>query len=196
MRSRHSLARHAADWCMRRRRTACERLVVRRPSGIEIRARPVSDRRGVGDETDALAPVVQLVARWLEREAEPRLRAEIEDDLMRRAGRRPSDCAAEAAVDRPREWTAENSLDPGMTTNDLGKGSTAAEAGSVHPFYASHKGRMVHQDQGRPIRRSREGVIVPLQPLRTQEAAAFARDQSVEPDDAQRIAFDHVVDDA
>src|SRR5712671_890557 len=164
MPSRHSRARHAVDWCMRRRRTACDPLVGHRLSGIEIRAGPVSDRCGVSDETDALMPIVKLVAGWLEREAEPRLGVEIEDDLMCRAWRRPGDCAGKAAVDRAMEMTAENSLDLGVAADDLGKASTAGEAGPVHPGDASHEGRMVHQDQGRPIRRSREGVTDPSQP--------------------------------
>ena len=103
MPSRRSLARRAAASSMRRRRTGCSSAPISSVAGllrVEIGAGPVSDRCRVGDETDALAPVVELVAGRLEREAEPRLGAEIENDLMRRARRRPGNRAGKAAFDR------------------------------------------------------------------------------------------------
>ena len=139
---------------------------------------------------------MQLIAGRFQGEAEPRLGAEIERDLMRRARRGPGDRAGKAALDRAMKMAAENSLDLRVAADDLGKGRTAAEPGAVHPGDPGHKRRMVHQYQGGPIRRLREGVVDPAQPVGTEEPAAFARHQGVERDDAHRVVVDHIVEEA
>jgi hypothetical protein len=65
----------------------------------------------MSDETGVLAPVVKLVARRLEREADPHIGAQIEDDLMRGARSCPGDRAGKAAFDRAMEMPAKDSFD-------------------------------------------------------------------------------------
>lgn len=64
-------------------------------------------------EPNPLAPVVELIAGRLECEAEPRLGAEIEDDLVRGARSGPGDRTGKAAFDRTMKMPAEDSLDLG-----------------------------------------------------------------------------------
>jgi len=52
---------------------------------------------------------------------------------------------------------------------------------------------MVHHYQTGLIRRLREHVIEPAQPIRTQLATPFAGDQGVEPDDPQWVIIDHII---
>ncbi len=71
------------------------------------------------DEPNPLAPVVELIAGRFEREAEPRLGAEIEDNLMRSARSGPGDRSGKAAFDRTMKMPAEDALDLGVTPNDF-----------------------------------------------------------------------------
>jgi len=79
----------------------------------------------MGDEP-AILPHMQLVPGWLEIEAQPRLGAEIEADLVRRARRRAGDGAGKAPVDRAVQMAAEDALCT-LYTSDA-----AAELISVH----------------------------------------------------------------
>jgi hypothetical protein len=56
---------------------------------------------------------MELIAGRLERKAEPRPGAEIEDDLMRRARSCPCDRAGKAGFDRTMKMPAQDSLDLG-----------------------------------------------------------------------------------
>src|SRR5580704_10633136 len=105
----------------------------------------------MSDEPDPLAPVVKLIAGRLEREAEPRLGAEIEDDLMRGARSGPSDRTGKTAFDRTMKMPAEDSLDLGVTPNDLGETGAVGEPGLIHPADSGQKWRMMHQHQSGPI---------------------------------------------
>src|SRR5438128_7636452 len=107
------------------------------------------------DEPDPFAPIVELAAGRLEGETEPRLGAEVEDDLMRRARSRPGNRTGKPAFDRSMEVAAKDSLHLGVASNDLGKGRAAAEPGLVHPADSGQKRRMMHQHQSGPLRRSR-----------------------------------------
>src|SRR5947207_6932133 len=147
-------------------------------------------------EPDPLAPVVELIAGRLEREAEPRLGAKIEDDLMRGAWSGAGDRTGEAAFDWTMKMAAEDSLYLRMTPNDLGETGAVGEPGLIHPADSGQKWRMMHQDQSGPILRPREDAIEPPQPLRAQGPAALARHQRIEPDDAQRVILDRVVEES
>lgn len=81
-----------------------------------------------------------------------------------------------------------------MTPNDLGETGAVGEPGLIHPDDSGQKWRMMHQHQSGPILRRREDVIEPPQPFRTQSPASFARHQRIEPDDAQRVVLDRVVE--
>jgi len=128
---------------------------------VEIRSRPISDACRVRDKTGVFAPVVDPVAGRLEREADPCVRAEIEDDLMRRAGSGAGDRTGKAAFDRTMEMPAKDALDLRVAANDLGKGGTAAESEPVHSGDSGHEGRMMHKHQGGPIRRFCESAVDP-----------------------------------
>jgi hypothetical protein len=88
----------------------------------------------MSDETGVLAPVVKLVARRLEREADPHIGAQIEDDLMRGARSCPGDRAGKAAFDRAMEMPAKYSFDLRVSAYDLRKsGATGSLQNSGAP---------------------------------------------------------------
>src|ERR1700680_3921489 len=145
-------------------------------------------------EPNTLAPVVELIAGRLEREAEPRLGAEIEDDLMRGARSCPRDRAGKAAFDGTMKMPAEDSLDLGVTPDDVGESGAVGEPRLIHPADSGQERRMVHQHQSGPMWRCRKDLIEPPQPFRTQSPAALPRHQRIEPDDAQRVVLDRVVE--
>src|SRR5689334_18545979 len=118
------------------------------------------------DEPHALAPVVELIAGRLERKAEPRLRAEVEDDLMRRARSRAGDRTGKSGFDRAMEMPTEDSLDLGVAADDRGETGAVGQPGPIHPANSGRKGRMVHQHHSRPIRSFREDAIDPAQAVR------------------------------
>jgi len=146
----------------------------------------------VCDETGVFAPVVKLVSRRLEREADACIWTEVEEDLMGRAWRCPGDRPGKPAFDRAMQMPAGNALDLRMAADDLGEGRAAVEPEPVHAADPGHKRRMVHQDQSGPILSPREGSIEGAQPLRTHGPTALARYQSIERDNAQRVILDHV----
>src|SRR5208282_3601806 len=113
------------------------------------------------DKTGVFAPAVELVAGRLEREADPCVGAEIEDDPMRRARSGPGDRTGKAGFDRAMEMPAKDALDLRVAANDLGKGGTAAESEPVHSGDSGHEGRIMHKHQGGPIRRFCESAVDP-----------------------------------
>ena len=52
---------------------------------------------------------------------------------------------------------------------------------------------MVHQHDGRPVARLRQCTIQPRDSLRAELTAAFARDDGVDSDDAQRMFVDRIL---
>ena len=98
---------------------------------MRLRAGPVAEDGGVGDEAGLRLPQVELVAGRLESEADPGIRYEVEADLMRRARRGAGDRAGKAAVDRAVEMTAQDAFDLRMAPDDRGKPDVGYLVGKV-----------------------------------------------------------------
>ena len=97
---------------------------------------------------------MELIAGRLECEAEPRLGAEIEDDLMRGARGGPGDRTGKAAFDGSMEMAAKDSLHLRVASNDLGKSRGAVEPGLAPPPDSGQK-RCISTKVGRSWVRER-----------------------------------------
>src|SRR5438128_2403083 len=131
---------------------------------MRLRAGPVAEDGGVGDEAGLRLPQVELVAGRLESEADPGIRYEVEADLMRRARRGAGDRAGKAAVDRAVEMTAQDAFDLRMAPDDLGKPDRVGEAKIVHVGDAGRKRRVGKQGNRGRGRLRRERRVEPGQP--------------------------------
>ena len=112
-----------------------------------IELRPVADLRSVGDEPNLFAPVVQLIARRLEREGQWLIATEIERHLVRRTRRCAGNRPGKPAFDRTMYMAAADPLDLGVVADDLGKIGAAAETHVVHGCDPGPERRVVHQGQ-------------------------------------------------
>src|SRR6516225_1881585 len=171
----------------------CTRSILRRLFSKTVWAGPVTNGCRVGHEAHTLTPIMQLVTRRLQGEPQRCLRAEIEHELMGCARGGPGNSPSEAAFDHTMQMAAENPLDLRMTKNYLGKGRAAAEAVLIHLADPGYKGWLVHQQQSWAIGGCREHTINPKQPLLAQCATRCSRNQSIERHDAQRVIFDHII---
>ena len=73
---------------------------------------------------------------------------------MGRARRGSGDCAGKAAVDRAMQMAAQDALDLPIAGHDLGKGGGVPQPVTVHMRDTGGEGRVVHQDNSRPLGRS------------------------------------------
>ena len=137
-------------------------------------------------------PQMQLVARRLEPEMQPRARAQVELELVRRAGCGTGDGAGKAAVDRTVQVAADDALDLRVTRNDLGKGADVLQAIPVHVVMPVAKGGWCIITSVGWLGAAASVRIEPAEPLGAQNPAVFARDRGVERDEAQRIFLDRV----
>jgi hypothetical protein len=80
-----------------------------------------------------------------------------------------------------------------MRRHHAGEGVGLAQRQRVHVRDAGREGRMVHEDERRPLRRGRELARQPVAALRADPAGHLARHQGVQADQTQRPRIVDVV---
>ena len=85
-------------------------------------------------------------------------------------------------------------LDLRMTSHDVGLLLSVLETDPVHPVDAGGEGRVMLEDQGRPIRLTGQLLVEPGQLLRLEPTAGLAGNRRVETNLADRVLIDDVVD--
>jgi len=168
-----------------------DRSIDQLPIRVEERVRAiiVADDGGVGDEL-AVVPPVQHETRRLHAEAAGGVGMDVERDLVRRAGAGQGRPATDLGMDRAMEMTAQDQFDLRMPGDDLGEGLAAQKADLVHVADAGDEGWVMHHHQRGHVGFVGQRAVEPVEPLAAEFAAALARDQRVEANEAQRIVVD------
>ena len=98
--------------------------------------------------------------------------------------------AGEAALHRAVHMAAEDARDLRVAADHLGQRIAVLEHHGVHVVDAGPERRVVQGDQRRALRRAAELPVKPGELVDAEPACGLARDQAVEPDQAERAEVD------